>query len=183
MKPIPQLIALFSIIVGALTLAQLVRPPAQNDTLSPLRTSPITCFAPGGPIRVPIVAEHCYVAIRRILNDPEIMNPKVVYARAMPWVRQSGSCLFVLDALDRFNQQQFMMLRPAYYAAELAQPCIVQQAIPLGGKFQLGIGSFYVGLIGTPYRGADDRKGTLLPGMLERLRNETDAVGTRYAEV
>ncbi|KAL9578598.1 MAG: hypothetical protein Q9212_005612 [Teloschistes hypoglaucus] len=178
MKPVPKLIFFLSIL-GAFTLAQGARPPpARNDTLSSLVSYPITCFAPGGPMRFPINIDHCYVALRLILNDPEIMKLKVVSARGMPWVRQSGSCMFVLDALDRFNQQTFMMLRAAYYAAELAQPCIVQQRVPLGGKFTLGLGSFYVGLIGTPYPGAEATRDTLPPGMLEQLRNQTEAVAT-----
>ncbi|KAL9582223.1 MAG: hypothetical protein Q9203_005587 [Teloschistes exilis] len=160
-------------------MAQGVRPPpAQNGTLSPPVNYPITCFAPGGSMRSPINVEHCYVALRLVLNDPEIMKPKVVSARAMPWVRQSGSCMFVLDALDRFNQQTFMMLRAAYYAAELAQPCIVQQRVPLGGKFTLGLGSFYVGLIGTPHQAAETGRGTLPPGILEQLRNHSNIVAT-----
>ncbi|KAI4198915.1 MAG: hypothetical protein LQ350_004980 [Teloschistes chrysophthalmus] len=178
MKPLPKFIFFLSVL-GAFTLAQGVRPPpSQNDTISPRENYPITCFAPGGSMSFPINIDHCYVALRLILNDPEVMKLKVVSARAMPWVRQSGSCMFVLDALDRFNQQTFMMLRAAYFAAELAHPCIVQQSVPLGGKFLLGLGSFYVGLIGTPYRGAEATRGTLPPGMLEQLRNQTNAVAT-----
>lgn len=41
-----------------------------------------------------------------------------------------------------------MLVRAAFYAAELIQPCVARRKTPLGGQVSLEIGEFFVSIAG-----------------------------------
>ena len=44
------------------------------------------------------------------------------------------------------------MIRAAYFAGELVQPCVARQKIPLGGKTTINVGNFFVAVLGADTR-------------------------------
>lgn len=65
--------------------------------------------------------------------------------------------------------QEFLLVRAAYYAAELVQPCVAMQKVPLGGKTGVDVGGFFVGVIGAPVEMQGVGNGTV-EGLVRDLR-------------
>ena len=82
--------------------------------------------------------------------------------------------MFVLDSNQPRDEADFLLIKAAYFAAELTQPCIARQKVPLGGKSGIDQGSFFVGVIGIPPDADGSDKS--LSALLETFRNETGSV-------
>ncbi|KAL8727262.1 MAG: hypothetical protein Q9181_005775 [Wetmoreana brouardii] len=159
-------------------LAATLTTPSQTENVTsfpPSLTAPptaaITCYVPGGDIKHPVVLADCYKAVRLVLTDPAIIEPKHFNHVNVPYFRQYKSCLFVLDTTNPRDDQEFLLIRAAYIAAELVQPCVAKQKLPLGGRTVLGIGEFFIGVLGQPQAAGVNS----LPAVLEELRNGTVA--------
>ncbi|KAL8704751.1 MAG: hypothetical protein Q9201_002098 [Fulgogasparrea decipioides] len=160
-------------------LAATLTTPSQSENVTfsfpPSLTAPptasVTCYIPGGNIKHPVVLSDCYKAVRLVLTDPAIVEPKHYNRANVPYFRQYQSCLFVLDTTNPRDDQEFLLIRAAYVAAELVQPCVARQKMPLGGRTELGFGDFFTGVVGQPL----DAGGNWLPAVLKELKDGTAA--------
>ena len=85
--------------------------------------------------------------------------------------------MFVLDTADPTQEQEFLLIRAAYLAAELVQPCVARQKTPLGGRTLINIGGFFVAVIGSGEgTGEEDGIGAVLGGLREGGGNGTRAI-------
>ena len=50
--------------------------------------------------------------------------------------------------MNPVDEADFFLIRAAYYAAELIQPCVARQKTPLGGQVMLDVGDFFVSIVG-----------------------------------
>lgn len=104
-----------------------------------------------------------------MLTDKKIVIPqtfgKGVNADIkLPKIWRYKSCMVLVDSKEQ-GQEIFTLLRPAYYASEMIQPCIAQRPFsPLGGKVTLDMGTMWVAVVGVSPIGstADVINSTLL---------------------
>lgn len=132
---------------------------------SPL-SAKLTCYTEPltkpSPIGGTAVLQDCYTAVRLVLAERNILEPQDFdkigdyMRRKVPYYKSYKSCLFILDTVDPSGEGEFPLIRPAYYAAELIQPCVARKKLPLGGQVQLDVGSFFVAVVGLGPRGLDE---------------------------
>lgn len=64
------------------------------------------------------------------------------------------------------------MIRAAYFAGELVQPCVARQKIPLGGKTTINVGGFFVAVLGADPQDSAEVGNETTDALLESLRRE-----------
>lgn len=97
--------------------------------------------------------DDCYLATRWILTDkssvlPQTFGKGVAADHKVPMTWKHKSCVVYLDSKQE-GVETFSLLRVAYYASELIQPCIAQKPYsPIGGAVSLDKQKFYVAVVG-----------------------------------
>lgn len=112
------------------------------------------CYEDGSGATKHADLDDCYAATRWILIDKKILLPQtfgkgVAADHKLPMTWKHNSCVVYLDSKEE-GAETFSLLRVAYYASELLQPCVAQRPYsPLGGAVGLDKGRFYVAVVGT----------------------------------
>ena len=129
------------------------RSPSLHVSNATSLTGEASCYGPETALTKHALLEDCYTVTRLILTDKKIVLPQtfgkgVAADIQLPYVKKYKTCMIVVDAKEA-EVDTFLLLRVAYYAAELIQPCIAQKPFnPIGGRANLDKGSIFVALIG-----------------------------------
>ena len=179
-----------------LPLNQSLPLPAHPSISLPLHPSVVapptpsaTCYVPGGTIRNQAFLSDCYTAIRLVLSERSIVAPQRFSVSRpqpptppapnhvyLPFIRQYKTCLFVLDSTEPREEAEFLLIRAAYFAGELVQPCVARQKIPLGGKTTINVGNFFVAVLGADTRDSAGVGNETTDTLVESLRREIGVV-------
>ena len=65
------------------------------------------------------------------------------------------------------------MIRAAFFAGELVQPCVARQKVPLGGKTTINVGGFFIAVLGADPLDSAGVGNETMDTLLENLRKET----------
>ena len=128
-------------------------PPYNGSTATSL-TGHATCYERASGLHKHADLEDCYMATRLILTNKKIILPQTFGRGAavdfgLPLVTKYKTCMIVLDSKDA-DVDTFLLLRVAYYAAELIQPCVANRPFsPLGGQVGLDKKTFFVAMVGS----------------------------------
>lgn len=126
---------------------------ARNTSIATPLTGHATCYTDATGALQPALLDDCYKAVRLILVNKKIVLPQTFGKRMpadvqMPWVSRFETCLVLLDTMER-EIDTFLLIRVAYYAAELIQPCIANRPYsPLGGRVGLDKQNIFVAITG-----------------------------------
>ncbi|KAG7005328.1 hypothetical protein G7Y79_00020g048560 [Physcia stellaris] len=145
-----------------------------------------TCYVPGGTIQNRPFLSDCYTAIRLVLSERSIVAPQRFSVPRgqpptppapnhiyVPYIRQYKTCLFILDTTDPREEQEFLLIRAAFFAGELVQPCVARQKVPLGGKTTINVGGFFIAVLGADPQDSPGVGNETMDTLLENLRKET----------
>lgn len=68
------------------------------------------------------------------------------------------------------------MIRAAFFAGELVQPCVARQKVPLGGKTTINVGNFFIAILGASPQGGSGVGNETTDILVESLRREVEVV-------
>jgi len=127
--------------------------PSLNASIPTSLTGQARCYEDGHGTTKHADLNDCYLATRWILTDknsvlPQTFGKGVAADHKVPMTWKHKSCVVYLDSKQE-GMETFSLLRVAYYASELIQPCIAQKPYsPLGGAVSLDKQKFYVAVVG-----------------------------------